>query len=481
MNEIKIENPKVFISYAWGSKEYQEKVLSFATDLMEDGIDVVIDKWSMKEGHDTYAFMEQSVNDQSVTNVLLLLDPQYEKKANERSGGVGTETQIISPEIYNKVKQEKFLPVIFERKEDGSIPKPAYLKRLLHFDLSIDERFDEEYQRLVQSLYGVEIYKKPELGNRPAWVGTAVSTVSTKTRISYNALKGDLPKKIKVEKFEKFLSEIKDKILAFNERESIGNITLEKYLELYSETTPIRDEFLQLIRNVSYVDAGEKLIAGKLEEIESELEQKGGYINDIQKTLLHEMFLYVIAIYYKTRNYTAISYTLTKSYFALSYFKCEPQRFSVFYHYDENLENAVKKRDEKNYYSGTAQYWIENINVEICSKNDFIFADVLCYNASVFGSNCIKDWGWFPLTYSYGGYDNRLMRIFSGKLKSKEHLEIAACIFGYDNIEEFKKKFASVEDEFQKGKIEPVSHSRAFERAPLLCMYIKCTELGIIK
>ena len=103
-----IEHPKVFISYAWGTEDYNEKVLSFATDLMHDGIDVVLDKWSLKEGNDTYAFMERSVTDLTITNVLILLDPNYEKKANERNGGVGTETQIISPEIYNKVEQEKF-------------------------------------------------------------------------------------------------------------------------------------------------------------------------------------------------------------------------------------------------------------------------------------------------------------------------------------------------------------------------------------
>lgn len=39
-----IENPKVFISYAWSNEEYQNKVLSFATALMNDGVDVLFDK-----------------------------------------------------------------------------------------------------------------------------------------------------------------------------------------------------------------------------------------------------------------------------------------------------------------------------------------------------------------------------------------------------------------------------------------------------
>ena len=108
-----IEHPKVFISYAWGSEDYRLKVRSFANRLNgEMGIDVCQIN-GLERGNDTYAFMEQSVTDPTITNVLILLDPIYEKKANERHGGVGTETQIISPEIYNKVKQEKFLPVNF--------------------------------------------------------------------------------------------------------------------------------------------------------------------------------------------------------------------------------------------------------------------------------------------------------------------------------------------------------------------------------
>ena len=91
----RIENPKIFISYAWGSQEHDEKVIALATNLKEDGVDVIFDKWQLKEGNDTYQFMEKSVLDESVTNVLILIDPIYVKKANDRTGGVGAETQII--------------------------------------------------------------------------------------------------------------------------------------------------------------------------------------------------------------------------------------------------------------------------------------------------------------------------------------------------------------------------------------------------
>ena len=150
----KIENPKVFISYAWADKDYQDLVLSFASQLVHDGIDVIFDKWDLSEGNDTYAFMEKCATDPSVTNVLMLLDPVYAIKADEHSGGVGTETQIISAKLYNEVNQDKFIPVVMKRDEEGQVCKPTYLQGRLHFDLSVPEKYDETYQRLVKTLYG---------------------------------------------------------------------------------------------------------------------------------------------------------------------------------------------------------------------------------------------------------------------------------------------------------------------------------------
>lgn len=376
MSSPGIENPKVFISYAWGSKEYQEKVIALARDLMRDGIEVVLDKWSLKEGNDTYAFMEKSVTDSEITNVLILLDPEYEIKANERSGGVGTETQIISPAIYNKVNQEKFLPIIFERGLEGEVPKPAYLKGLLHFDLSKEENYDDEYERLAKRLYGVEIVKKPEIGSRPAWIDST-TTINTKVRNKFSALRNNLPHKAKIEQFELFLSDFKNRFIHFKKDETVEKLEHKDYIALYAETKSLRDEFLHLLSYIPFVDTGEKLVASKLEEVCEDLKGRGGYVNEIQKTLLHEIFIYLIAIYYKSKNYAAISYTLTKTYFVSDYYKGNAQSFNIFYYLNQNFDNAVQHQDGKKYYSGTAQYWMNNINTDVCSKNDLVFAD--CY------------------------------------------------------------------------------------------------------
>ena len=47
-----MESPKVFISYSWTTPEHKQRVLDIATELVESGIDAILDKWELKEVHD---------------------------------------------------------------------------------------------------------------------------------------------------------------------------------------------------------------------------------------------------------------------------------------------------------------------------------------------------------------------------------------------------------------------------------------------
>src|SRR5690606_35840274 len=127
---------KVFISYSWGLSEHQEKVKELGTRLMSDGIDVELDLWSLKDGHDVNFFMESIVNDDSINKVLIISDKNYSDKANSRKGGVGTEAQILTPELYGNAKQEKFIPILFERDEENKPYLPTFLKTRKYIDLS---------------------------------------------------------------------------------------------------------------------------------------------------------------------------------------------------------------------------------------------------------------------------------------------------------------------------------------------------------
>lgn len=473
----KIENPKVFISYAWGTEEYQAKVLSLASDLVGDGVEVVLDKWDLSEGNDTYAFMEKCVTDKSITNVLMLLDPIYAEKADDRKGGVGTETQIISSEVYGKVDQNKFIPIVFERTAEGNICKPTYLKAFLHFDLSKEEGFDNEYQRLVKRLYGVEIYVKPQLGKKPEWV-ESTKQPSIKTITKYEALKQKELTIAKKDSFSEHLGEIKDLFLHYDPQELLSSRNLDDYLKAYDGMRAIRDVFLSLLPYYIYVDDGIVLIGSFLEEIQNISITNNDLTSELKQVFVHELFIYIIAYMVKKKDYKSAGYLLGKTYFNDRNHEAENYAFFYSASNHSNLDKAICKRDDKNYYSGTALHWIETLSETTCSKNDFVLADLLCYNYSILGTNFRGCWKWFPILYPYGGgIDNaNAMRFISTRMQSKEFVNRFIVIFGYDDVEQFIEKYKDAEN---NNDLREYRYPSAFNSAPALVSLIKSDQIGV--
>lgn len=163
-------HPKVFISYSWSTPEHEEFVIELATTLRGHGVDAVLDKWDLKPGHDKYVFMESMVVDPSVQRVLVMCDRKYQEKANARAGGVGTESQIISHELYGRVNQTKFIPIVCEYDEDGHPCLPTFMKGLIYIDLSSSERYGEGLDTLLRLIYEQPFHQKPKLGGAPSFV-----------------------------------------------------------------------------------------------------------------------------------------------------------------------------------------------------------------------------------------------------------------------------------------------------------------------
>jgi len=76
------------------------------------------------------------VADPEIQKVAIICDRVYMERADGRRGGVGTETQIISPEIYEKEDQNKFVAIVAERDENGNKYLPTYYRSRIYIDLS---------------------------------------------------------------------------------------------------------------------------------------------------------------------------------------------------------------------------------------------------------------------------------------------------------------------------------------------------------
>lgn len=482
MSKATIEKPKIFISYAWGDQGNQQRVISFAKSLMDCGIDVLLDRWNLKEGNDKYAYMEKCVTDKTVTNVLLLLDKNYTEKANARKGGVGDETQIISAEIYGKVEQKKFIPIVFSKGDDGGIYKPAYLQPTLHVDLSDSDTYDENFQYLVKLLYGVEIYKKPELGTKPSFVEEE-SVIPIKTKIKFDKIKNQSNALIQNQDLNEALDVISSCIVNFSTQfEYDGNSFYPLYLKKYEETLNIRDEYLELLKVSLFISASETHIANFFEDTFNKCKTSKEQNSNIKLILLHEMFICTIAMYLKYKSYKQAGYILGKTYFTYnSYSGVKPSSFHAFYCTEfQELDNAVKLRDQKSYYTGEGALWMERINANYCTRNDFVLADILCYNYAIFTKTSDDiDWRWFPITYIYGAnYETNVLKPFCVQLLSKERLETILPMFNFNSTTAFIDAFKSIDNDYQNGVFEKYRYTNAFETAPVMCQYIKGAEIG---
>ncbi len=185
-------SPRTFISYSWSNPSHESWVLMLASRLRSDGVDVVLDKWDLKPGHDSIRFMESMVTDPAVTKVVMICDAIYCAKADSRSGGVGTESQIISPEVYASSTQDKFAAVITAADEAGKPCLTAYYKGRIYFDFQSGDHFEDAYEQLLRWLIDRPLHVKPKLGTIPeALLGVAptASVTQSKARRAEEAIR----------------------------------------------------------------------------------------------------------------------------------------------------------------------------------------------------------------------------------------------------------------------------------------------------
>ena len=98
-----------FISYSWDHDEHVAWVLRLAKDLRLNGAKVDIDR-DVSPGSSLTAFMETSVRESDF--VVMVCTPAFARRANERAGGVGYESQIVTGELYESVLSDKFVPIL---------------------------------------------------------------------------------------------------------------------------------------------------------------------------------------------------------------------------------------------------------------------------------------------------------------------------------------------------------------------------------
>lgn len=470
--------PKIFISYSWTTPEHQEKVINLASRLMSHGVEVILDKWDLKEGQDKYAFMEQSVINPEIDRVLIICDSLYAKKANNRIGGVGEETIIISPEIYGSINHEKFIPVVFEYDQEGKPCLPTYIKSRIYIDLSTDERYEMEYEKLVRNIHDKPMYKKPAIGKPPEWIIEEAS--------DYSALR-DIIRQINqtqaVQK-GKFNALLRRFVDAFNEKinemkiDSSKKFDAEMVIDSINKTKDLRDVFLIFLDELILSDADlsgiiKQFFESTYNNIFTELDRTVYYEIEFDhlRFLLWEMLILSVVILLHNERYEDIKKIIATTYFLKNGLNREevPADFTEFRPYLKSVEEVVKPKSKNpGLFSLTAEILMGREKLPLLTKARIVEADVLlCQLSYIHLKNHMYRY-WFPSTYIYIDNSGFLWK----KLVSRTYCEKTMSMYGASSIDELKK--IAEECNYKRE----MKYSYSINAAPSIAATININDIG---
>ncbi len=437
--------PKMFISYSWTSPGHQERVRQWAERLVQDGIDVVLDVYDLKEGHDKYSFMERMVTDPNVTHVLVVCDKAYSEKADAKKAGVGTESQIISREVYEKVEQSKFIPVVCEFSDDHEPFLPTFFKSRIWIDFSSPEAVNENWERLVRVLYGKPAHQKPSLGNPPAYITTDTTSPSSPAIGKFSTFKQALLQNSKGLSIYRrdFLSaciEYAD-TLRIRERPDINSLGT-RVLEDCGKLKNVRNQIIDWVLLESGIAESDEFSDSLLELLEGlrELKSRPPEINtwndawfEAHSVFVYETFLYIIAALLRTKSYKVLHEVFSSHYLrpkSEMYSNNKFEDFGCFRGHSETLQSVLAKPGQQ-LYSPAAELIKRQADRQDIPFSAIMEAELLVLLMALIS----EDIRWYPQTLHYLSQSE--FSFFIRATQHKHYLKLA-IITGIPNVDDLR-------------------------------------------
>lgn len=439
--------PKVFISYSWSSKTHQEHIKNISERLAADGVESVVDIYDLKEGDDKYHYMERMVQDESVTHVLVICDKKYSEKADSRKDGVGTESIIISQEIYSSVSQSKFIPLIFEYKDSGDAYTPIFLKSRIYIDFSTLEKENDNWERLIRLLYGKPEFTKPQLGKPPAYLEQDTSKPSYEVQAKYQSLKSAIVNQRPniVDCRRQFLE------ICHSYCDSLRIRTGPKsddfaaeILQTHKELIPVRDVLVDwvLLEGNSAADDIEKSLLHVMEmliEVRDRPENVNSWSNEwflAHEIFAYETFLYIVASLIKTEAFHNVHTILNSSYLLPSHLSSRGMEFCNFsevYVHSDFLQDKLSPANMR-LNSPVAELVKLSAN-----RNDILFRDLKQADLVLLMASLLSlEIQWYPQLLLYSSHHEKFP-LFVRAIQQRGFKNIAA-ITGIKDSKELAEK-----------------------------------------
>ncbi len=384
------------------------------------------------------------VTNPEIKKVLIISDKGYALKADGRDGGVGTETQIISKEIYDGESRGKFVAVVTEKDEKGKPFLPTYYKSRIYIDLSNSHKYAENFEQLLRWVFDKPIYSKPELGKIPAFLNE-----SLKIELGTSFLQKRLLNAIKEKKpnsdgaLLEYLNLLSKNIEKFRIKEYSGEFD-DAVIENIELFLPYRNEYIQILIVLAQYGVSEEYISAIHKFFESLIQyyEKPKSISsyrdwdfDNLKFLIHELFLYTIAILIKYEKFERASFLLDNKYYNEINIEFGRDIMSTYSFFWCHLD-SLRYRNER------LKLRKLSVRADLLKKRseasgiDFIYlmqADFIIYFRAELHN---KDYyGWRPETLLYLGFFHRPFEIFA-RAQSLKYFNKIKCLLKIETKEE---------------------------------------------
>ena len=414
---------------------------------MSEGVDVLLDVWDLKEGDDKYAFMERMVTDESVTHVLVFSDARYAAKADDRAAGVGTESQIISREIYDQVQQSKFIPIVCEFGDSSEPCLPIFLKSRKWIDFSNPEEANQGWEQLIRLLYGRPPLTKPTLGRPPAYVLADSAAPASPAVVKFVALRQAILQDKKG--LRHYRQDFLDACVVFadtlriRERPDVHNLG-ERVLEDCNKLRLVRDyiiDWVLLEAESAPTENFTEALIGLLEEL-LELKSRPAEVNawsdawfEAHSVFVYGTFLYIIAALAKAEAFDVIHEVLSTHYLLPETMGSAEARFCKFdgFFGSSNTLQTVLASEGYQLHSPAAELIKRQADRQDLPFTAIIEAELLVLLMAFI----TPDTHWYPQTLYYSPYGKRYN--FFLRATQHRHYQKLAIVTGIGDAETLRQ------------------------------------------
>ena len=366
----------------------------------------------------------------------------------------------MSDEIYSKAEQTKFLPVVFEKGNDGMIYKPHFLKSRIHIDMSSDDCYEMGYEQLLRDIFDKPLIKKPALGTMPAFLETDEPILlSTAKEQRFLKVKNEESSSFKdwVERYlEKLIASLGQFKISFRGGNAKDLVDLiEKSIDSMQVVT---NDFINFLETVSaneeckgeqFVDFFENLLQYYEDNnIALPTSDSVSYlVNDNYRFFNYELFLSFASIMLKHQRFDIIRDVVSTDFCILSNRmgrEVMPLNYVEFQKYNYTLDRFKKNLTNSNLISEAATLLKSKIEGKLFEE--MVEADILLYYLSLVYVKTEEVYDtWYPELSIY----NSSFTILP-KLVSSRYFEKAKVLFGVDDKESFVTLAKGLKDNLQR-------------------------------